>query len=159
MTVITHREKRWYYILDEDFEVAKKNGLSKTTVRSRVNEYGWDIDKAITTKARGKHKYRDEWEKFKDIASVHRTTFYSRNESGWSTVRAALLPTLTKKEMAERNRKLSLKDVEKAKSFGVSRRMISYRINKMGMTLEEALTTPKMSKVDAGKIAAKKRWN
>lgn len=38
----------------EDYEKAAKNGISKTNVYLRVNESGWDIERAITVPVRKK---------------------------------------------------------------------------------------------------------
>ena len=153
----TFREKRFDYITPSDYEVAEENGINIHTLQTRVYKLGWDIDRAITQKTQGKHKHWDEWCKFKDIANVKRSTFYSRKADGWSTVRAALLPPMTHSERAQKMRRYTEEQVKKAEENGISLRLVRYRVNVMGWDADKAVSTPKMTKQQAGQVRQGKK--
>lgn len=154
MVVINIRgsEKRYSYITPEDYETAERNGIKKATLETRVYKMGWDIDRAITQPVQAQGKWKEDWLAWKDIANVCRATFYSRKESGWSSVRAALLPPMTKKEIAQKLRRYTKEQLDQAAELGITRRLISYRTTVMGWSVEKAISTPKMSKAEAGQL-------
>ncbi len=153
-------ERRYLYVTPEDFETAKRNGIHEKLVKTRVYRDGWEINRAITQKVTS--KVYEPWERWKDKAVVNKMTFYSRmnnSAKGWTEEEAALTPKGAYPGGHRNAIKLTQEQMAIATSNGITRRMIRHRIVKSGMTLEEAITTPKMSKKDAGKIRAQQRWN
>lgn len=152
MTTITHREKRWDYITPQDFATAEKNGISHQVAHTRVYKYGWEIDTAITRPLqKSKHSF-PEWKEWKDKAVVCKSTFVTRRRMGWTEEEAAMKLPLTKKEIGQRRRVYTDEHLKIAENNGVSYRAMVYRINKMGWDIERAITTPIMSKKQAGMI-------
>ncbi|MGL5330399.1 MAG: hypothetical protein ACRDD7_14105 [Peptostreptococcaceae bacterium] len=44
------------YLTDEHFKIAEKNGICRNTLKTRVNDLCWDIQRAITQPVRAKRK-------------------------------------------------------------------------------------------------------
>lgn len=84
------------YLLEEHYETAEENGISKKNVYQRVYEYGWKIERAITEPVK---KYRTGiWEKWKAACEkngVSRRAFYVRvNKYKMTPKEAATRPLL-----------------------------------------------------------------
>ncbi|AFQ20035.1 MULTISPECIES: hypothetical protein [Bacillus] len=73
----------------EDYEIAKRNGISKTNVDARIS-INWDIERAITQPLNKFDKYYVELAKNNGIA-YH--TYLRRLSLGWSEIKAATKPT------------------------------------------------------------------
>lgn len=90
------------YITDEQYEIGFKNGLKKPTIYRRVYQYGWDIEKAITTPAiKREYRSRKHPKEITDLAlsnGICLVTFYSRLKHGWSYKEAATTPLKMKGE-------------------------------------------------------------
>ena len=154
-------ERRYLYVTPEDFETAKRNGIPEKLVKTRVYRDGWEINRAITKKVTS--KVYEPWERWKDRAVVTKYTFYQRMRTKsdkvvWTEEEAALTPKGSYPGGHRNAIKLTQEQLKIAASNGVTRRMIRHRVVKSGMTLEKAITTPKMSKKEAGKIRAQQRW-
>lgn len=54
------RVKKSQKISNEQFAIAKSNGILKSTLRTRVFTYKWDIERAITTPPNIKHRAKKE---------------------------------------------------------------------------------------------------
>ena len=90
-----------YYITDEEYEIAEKNGISKDTLNFRIRRMGWDKEKALTTKTR---KYTDRTKQI-EIAKANgigRSTFYDRLADGWKVEDAYTIPVMDSKQILER---------------------------------------------------------
>lgn len=96
------------YITDEQYNIAMKNGVKKSTVYSRVYLYKWDVEKAINTPViTREYRSRKYPKKYTDLAlsnGMSIVTFYNRVKSGWSYKKAATEPLLRKKK-TKRERK------------------------------------------------------
>jgi hypothetical protein len=80
------------YLTDEHYAIAEKNGLKKHTVYQRVNEYNWDIAKAITAPNQNKRDVLG-WKRWKETAEINgvcESTYLSRVRLGWDQERAAI---------------------------------------------------------------------
>jgi len=72
----------------EDYEIAKRNGISKNNVDARIS-INWDIERAITQPLNKFDKYYVELAKNNGIA-YH--TYLKRLSLGWSEIKAATKP-------------------------------------------------------------------
>lgn len=90
------------YITDEQYKKGIENGLKKITIYRRVYQYGWDIEKAITTPVISReHRSRKHPKKYTDLAlsnGICLITFYSRLSKGWSYEDAATKPLKSRRE-------------------------------------------------------------
>ena len=95
------------FVSDEQYEIALKNGIKKSTVYARVYKYGWDIQKAITTKTMSKSecskKYPDFVYESLKKNNIKRTTFGERIHNGWNVLDACSIPPNKKKEYRAKN--------------------------------------------------------
>ena len=86
------------FISEEQYNIAKSNGISRTNVYNRVYNYGWSINKAITTeliprsKRFAKRKYSEELIKETEERGICYGTFLSRISNGWSIEMASTTP-------------------------------------------------------------------
>lgn len=90
-----------FYITDEEYAIAEKNGVSKDTLNFRIRRMGWDKEKALTTKPR---KYTDRAKQV-EIAKangISRATFYDRLAYGWKVEDAYTVPVMSSKQILER---------------------------------------------------------
>ena len=153
------REKRYFYLNDEDIKVAVSNGLNVQTVKDRVYKYGWEINRAITQPIQKRNKEGKRWNEWKDKAVVGKSTYLSRINKGWTFEEAAMKPAMSFSEASKMKRKYSEEDYRIARQNGISQGVVRYRVSRMGWTLEKAITTPVMNKSESAKLAMIKRWN
>lgn len=120
-------------LTDEHYEQAAKLGLSKNLVYKRV-EYGWTIEKAITTPKQRRDPVRSKYRKLAKENGISENAFQQRLVRGWSYQRAATEP-LVKVEN-------SRTDYEKmAEENGISLKTFRSRVY-YGWDMEKAATTP-----------------
>lgn len=136
-----------YYITDEHYAIAKRNGIKESTVRSRVYVYGWKIDRAIAEKP--KQRIPTGWSEWKETAlanGIGRDTYVSRVSRGMSPKEASTAPKMTSKEMAEKLvstvRLYPAEFYDKAVSNGISKKLFYQRTSTLGWSLEDACTIP-----------------
>ena len=158
MVVHGLREKRYFYLTDEDLEIAVSNGLNPQTVKDRVRKYGWEINRAITQPTLKRTKEGIGWNEWKDKSLVSKSTFISRMKKGWTHEEAALKPPMSKSEASKQKRKYSLEQYSIARKNGISQSVVRYRVSQMKWDIEKAITTPVMSKSDSAKMEMLKRW-
>ena len=147
-------EKRYFYITPEDYETAKQNGIHRRLVYQRVNN-GWDIDRAITEPISKRCLKNGLWDKWKDKAVVCRSTFSSRIRLGMTPEEAALTTKITHQEVDKRQRTCTDEQLAIAESNGISKAVLSQRINSYNWAIEKAITTPVMSKKEVAILASK----
>ncbi|MEE2022612.1 hypothetical protein P4V63_32840 [Bacillus toyonensis] len=85
---------RW--LTNEEYEIAKSNGISKITLYKRVYTYGWVLQEALTIPPRtywhiGKGKFNKLLKLAKENGIIPRT-FYGRVNSRWDPQDAATTP-------------------------------------------------------------------
>ena len=158
MEVIKLREKRYFYITEEDFEVAESNGIKASTLKNRVYRDGWDIDRAITQHVEKHDPSCQGWNDWKDKSVVGKSTYLSRVRKGWTKEEAALKPAMSFSEASKMKRKYSEEDYRIARENGISQGVVRYRVSRMGWSIEKAITTPVMNKSESAKLAMFKRW-
>lgn len=111
--------KRYFGITYKDYEVAEKNGISKSTLDNRVYQLAWDIDTAITKPIRTKENVIAPYLSIAEKNGVKENTVRRRIERGWSIEKAVSTPTYSNKEKlkkARSNKKIvPIKKKEKSK--------------------------------------------
>lgn len=150
-------EKRYFYITPEDYETAKQNGIPESTVYRRVNQQGWDIDRAITQPLAKHSEKTGAWPRWKDKAVVCRGTFSSRINDGWTEEKAALTPPIPHSERNHKRGVITKEHLKIAEKYGISKKVISCRIFSCGWDIEKAITTPVMTRKQASMLGTKKR--
>ena len=144
--------KRYFHITPDDFEVAKRNGLTEKIVKERVYRLGWDIDSSINKpKRRMKEKTvftsEDKYIIVKNGLTTRNVT--ERMYQGWTKEKAINTPKLDKtKNLKPRNKyKYTNQETEIAKKNGINKGTFYKRIaNKW--TVEEAFTIPINGKIN-----------
>ena len=76
------------YITDEDYATAEKNGIKKATVRARVMDFDWEIEKAITTPPRNFINIPPQILRVLKKNKISIATYRGRINTGWSIERA-----------------------------------------------------------------------
>lgn len=136
-----------YYITPEEYNIAEKNGISKSTLYRRVYYYGWEKERAINTKPI--INKRCEWSKLAWKNGISHAAYYSRvNKLGWSRQKAATTPI--------QKRKYSLELIETAKQNGISYQRVRQRIRD-GWNEHDASTIKPMTKAESGRLRHSKR--
>lgn len=90
--------KRYRYLTPDDFVKAEKNGINKETLRSRVNKYGWDIDRAINEPARLQVNDINKWIPLALENGISERALRGRFERGWAPYVAATKPLMKRGE-------------------------------------------------------------
>lgn len=133
-----------YFITDEEYDFARKRGISKSTVYARVFKYNWPIDRAIYEVPK---KLSADVIKARDIAvsnGVPRETFYDRRRNGWTLEEASTTPVLTREQVVERARQstiFSREHIHTCNLNGISLATARARLAH-GWTMAEATTLP-----------------
>lgn len=142
-----------FYISPADYERAKENGVSASTLEKRVRILAWPKTRAVNTPPQQRRNI-GEWKKIAERNGIKMRTFYSRiNTFGWDIERAATQPLQNKQEQVKRAREArrvySPEIVELAKRNGISYRTFISRVAQSGWTMEEAATRPIMARSEA----------
>ncbi|NEU29951.1 hypothetical protein GN156_04060 [bacterium LRH843] len=127
-----------FKITPQHIEKAKKNGISKATVHSRIYRLGWTVQEAITVPVQKGFDKTDEYYAYLETAkknNISVANFNDRLRRGWTLKDAA-----TKALILIKQRTRADKDwIEKAIQNGI--RSDTYRARiKAGWTTEEAST-------------------
>ncbi|MCC3939760.1 MULTISPECIES: hypothetical protein [Bacillus cereus group] len=88
-----------YYITPEEYEIAEKNGVCASTLRSRIYDLCWSKERAIDTPPIKNHL----WREVKDVAlsnGIAMKTFEKRIKLGWDFERAINTPILSRSQVA-----------------------------------------------------------
>ena len=129
------------YLLDEDYEIAKQNGISKSTAYQRFYLFGWTKEDTLFKPVKPN---KGLWTDRKEKAVVCAGTFYSRLQLGWTPDEAAYTPSVS--PSAPRNGKITPEDYAKAEANGISKDALVSRIYVLKWNMEKATTTPTRSK-------------
>lgn len=83
-----------YYLTEEDFKKAWKNGITMTTLKARYYQYGWSLEKAINSPLYpNRCKYLEKARQ----NGIAISTYYTRINKGWSKEKACTIKTNYKK--------------------------------------------------------------
>lgn len=88
-----------YYLTDDDYKKAwDKNRITRTTLRARVYNYKWSLEKAINTPIQKKESIYLKKAKENGILPQ---TYYTRIWRGWSKEQACSIPPMWVKKSNE----------------------------------------------------------
>ena len=90
-----------FYITDEEYEIAERNGIIKDTLNYRIRIMGWDKEKALNTPTR-KYTKRSKQIEIAESNGIGRTTFYDRLADGWKVEDAYTIPVMSRKQILEK---------------------------------------------------------
>ncbi|AJQ58651.1 hypothetical protein BTT_20610 [Bacillus thuringiensis serovar morrisoni str. 4AA1] len=150
-----------FYITPDEYERAERNGINRRVFNERVRNLGWDKVTAMTKPVRGSNP--TGWCKVREIAlknGIRRQTYYARMKKGWNLIDAISKPPINKYQalrLAEEanywngNKVLSDEQAKIASLNGVSYRLARERIKRLKWPVEEAITTPVLTKEECGK--------
>ena len=146
-----------FYITDDEYAEAKKNGISYDTLNTRVRSLGWSKRRAIKTPVKKRASYKDHrnYSKIAIENNIPLSTYYSRVERGMSKEEASTKPTPCKIEWSARMRKRIKRKhpewvYENLEKHNIGYPTFLYRIRK-GWSLKDASTRKPMSKSEAAK--------
>lgn len=86
------------YLTDEDFEIAKSNGISRKRASQRFYQLCWNRERSITEpvgenhRKKGKGRRYGKWKSIAEGNGIAQSTFYCRLKRGWSYQMAATKP-------------------------------------------------------------------
>jgi len=150
-----------YYITPDEYERAERNGICCRVLNERIRNFGWDKDTAMIKPVRRSNA--TSWCKVKEIAlknGINYQTYYARMKKGWKLIDAISKPPINKYqalELAEKanywsgNKVLSDEQAEIASLNGVSYRVACERIRRLKWSVEEAITTPVLTRSECAK--------
>ena len=128
---------RW--LTDEEYTRAAANGINRKRLQSRVYDFDWDVEEAITSPiGTVRHEYKrkhGDWQKTALKNGINIRTFYSRLKLGWTYQEAATKPP-RQKDKAEKTW------LNIAKKNGIGYQTFISRIRTQKWDMERAATTP-----------------
>jgi hypothetical protein len=124
------------YLTPEDFETAKKNGISEVRAKARFYRMAWSKQRAITQEVR---KPRYDWAEYKDRSLVTEDSFYKRIRKGMTPEEAALTPPTVRLFQPV---KITKTHIERAANNGITLTTLSQRVYKYRWNVERAVTEP-----------------
>lgn len=155
-----------YYITPEEYEEARKNGINKNTLDSRIRIMCWNKSRAITEKP---HKKSNRFPKnIIDLANsngiCYRTLLDRVNRMGLSMEDAATIPLKDSKKNLRKQPFIKYSDeiFKIAESNGISKELVRHRLRYKGnrkWTIEEAITIPPMTHRQIGLLTKEKTRN
>ncbi|MBJ8026000.1 MULTISPECIES: hypothetical protein [Bacillus cereus group] len=146
-----------YYITPEEYEIAEKNGVCASTLRSRIYDLCWSKERAIHTPPIKNHL----WREVKDIAlsnGIAKNTFEKRIKLGWDLNQAITQRPMNSKEIAKmreqkKKRVFTNEQIRRARLNGISYSRLWERVKKCKWDAERAINTPILSKAQVGIMA------
>jgi hypothetical protein len=133
-----------FKITPQHYKIAKENGISRGTVRSRIHKLGWTVIEAISVPVKiieREKEYYEYLEKAKQNG-ISTSAFIYRVKRNWTLEEAALRPLVNPKI-----RRRNDKDwIEVALQNGLNYSVYLHRVEKLGWTPQEAATTKVLPK-------------
>lgn len=127
----------YYYITDEDYEEAQKNGINKARLQARVLRLGWNIERAKTQPIMKKKNITDEQLKIAKENGLNRAAILNRMSRGGMTLEEAI----SRPKKQGMPRKFPDWVYEEAQKNGIHCCVVNQRVNS-GWSLEKACTEP-----------------
>lgn len=128
---------RW--LTDEEYARAAANGINRKRLQSRVYDFDWDVEEAITASiGTVRHEYKrkhGDWQKTALKNGINIGTFYSRLKLGWTYQDAATKPPRQKGKTEKAWLNI-------AKKNGIGYQTFISRIRTQKWDMERAATTP-----------------
>ena len=145
------------YLTDEHIEIAKSNGIAKSTICTRFYR-GMSVEDAITMPTKRKYKKDDaffDYEKKAIANGIDKRTFRSRTDRGWDMEIASSRPPMTPQEIgrygnSKRKTVIPRHIMELAKKNGVSYSALKGRVRRW-RCLELCATHPPIKPGDRNK--------
>jgi len=151
-----------YYITDEDYQEAKKRGISRELLRRRIRDLGWSKKRALETPVRKCKKYPKGLIDTAKRNGIPLNLLSSRVCKGWDFERAAYEPVNSESERIQKvidasrkKDKYPQKILEMAQQNGINIKAFRARVRN-GWNLYIAATTPVLSKHESLAIARSK---
>lgn len=132
----------WEELTEQDFEIAKQNGISRKNARNRVDG-GWTVQEAITKPLRKSSDFMSVWREWEDIAKsngIDRELFRERMRKDKQGMTAEKAATTPKREAA-----FTYEELEIMKRNNIHPNTVSGRMRFQGMSREDAINTPRIS--------------
>lgn len=130
-----------YYLTEDDYLKAEKNGISRKNLYNRHYILGWSVEKSITEPMKV-HKVR--WKHFEEKCQkvgLSRAGFFHRIERGMDPELASSIPPTPKGgHFQNRPGKLTKIDYEVAAANGIKRGTVMARVYSYGWSVEEAVS-------------------
>src|SRR5690606_5986045 len=121
------------YLLQEDIDIARENGIEYRTLYSRVYDYGWDVERARTEQPKEYRPFKPIWDKWKETAlsnGVGRDLFYNRvRKQGIREREAATTPV---QKGGRPQSRWTVEELEIMERNGLNINMVNTRINTLG---------------------------
>lgn len=128
-----------YYLTDEDYQIAEKNGISRNRAYARYYVNCWDKKRAITQPIYKNTKEYREQAKIAQANGISISTFYSRVKTGWSLEEASSKPIGYRRE---RKKKITDEQLAIAAENGIKPSSVWNRVNTLFWPIEKAITKP-----------------
>ncbi len=130
-----------YYLTDDDFAEAKKNGISWRNLYNRFYHLGWNVERAINEPVN-----KGKWpnlKKFELKNGISFAGFYHRLQSGMTPEEAATLPVLKNgQKFKQKPLKITADDLKVAEKNGIKPGTVKARVYQYKWTVQLAITTP-----------------
>ncbi|AQY42360.1 hypothetical protein P4V72_05815 [Bacillus thuringiensis] len=151
-----------YYVTPEEYEVAAEYGISRELLDRRIRNCGWDKEAAMIKPSRYN---ATGWKNVKEIAlknGISRSTYTARIKRNWRVIDAITTPPIDKYqalELAEKvnskcqNKVLNDEQMKIASLNGICYRLARDRIKRQKWSVEEAITTPVLTREECAKRA------
>ncbi|HDR7611442.1 TPA: hypothetical protein QCX47_003042 [Bacillus mycoides] len=133
----------------EDYEIAAKNGIRKSTVYQRIH-YGMTLEEAITKPLKNR-SFSRKYQKYIELAKqngISYPTFHARltkkTARKWTPEEAATVPSLKsgRPRIVKMNYQFPTdEEIKQAASIDVSEKLLNQRLRK-GWEMERAITSP-----------------
>lgn len=137
-------EKNLFKVTPQHLEIARKNGICKSTVKTRVYEKGWTVQEAIKVPIQKGFEKPEGYSEYLELAlqnGISQSMFRDRVKAGWDLKEAATRPRVDPKE----RRRADKKWIDLAIKNGLEYHVYWKRV-KAGWTPEEAAMTPLLKK-------------
>lgn len=134
------------YITPEQYDRAKDNGVSYSTLNARVRNYNWDMELAVTTPPKPRNlgrKIPAEWAGIAEVNGINYQVFANRlKRLGWAPERAASTTKADARRLRdERQRLFTVEELTQIKLIGITPSGVKQRLRN-GWQREKALSTP-----------------
>lgn len=139
----------WEELTEEHYAIAEANGISRYNAWQRFNEYGWELEDAITRPVRSsgrRRKHNEDAIKIAEANGISRALYMRRIRDGWSEEKASSAPIVSHQEAGRRSgakkSRFTEEQLETIKKNGINRATALKRVHDYGWSVEEAISLP-----------------
>jgi hypothetical protein len=130
-----------YYLTEEDYATAEKNGINRKIAYQRYYLQGWKVEKTITHPVKKIRRLYPKYQRTCERNGVSVSTFYKRLREGMEPEAAATLPTIARGTYP-RNSKITAEEYTIAESNGIQQRTVQARVYAYKWPVHLAITVP-----------------